>query len=211
MDFLLVLIAAALGRTLINQHSGLDPIPPGPDHVTVTGKMLGYLKNNVWAGLKSSPRANSGRVWIFFAIYAALAGVIGFSSGLLTWQVAEAELFVFLPLTLLIFPALLEEIFFRGILIPRNIRERGPNQIAFFSLLSAVLFVLWHPLNALTINPTAKIFFLNPLFLVIVFLLGLSCSLGYIYSRSLWVPVIMHWLTVMVWVLLLGGRNLLVE
>ena len=35
------------------------------------------------------------------------------------------------------------------------------------------------------------------------------CSIGYILSRSLWVPVLIHWVTVVVWVSFLGGRNLL--
>ncbi|MCI5125432.1 MAG: CPBP family intramembrane metalloprotease, partial [Candidatus Electrothrix sp. AR5] len=48
-------------------------------------------------------------------------------------------------------------------------------------------------------------------FLVIVFCLGIVCSLAYILSRSLWVPIIIHWLTVVIWVLFLGGRNLLVK
>jgi len=83
--------------------------------------------------------------------------------------------------------------------------------VLLFTLLSATLFTLWHPLNALTINPGAEALFCNPGFLLIVFCLGGVCSLSYIASRSLWVPIIIHWLTVVVWVLFLGGRNLLLQ
>jgi len=61
---------------------------------------------------------------------------------------------------------------------------------------------------ALTIDPKVNPFFLNLNFLLIVFLLGITCSLGYILSRSIWVPVIIHWLTALVWLLFLGGGSL---
>jgi predicted Abi (CAAX) family protease len=105
-----------------------------------------------------------------------------------------------LPIILFIFPSFLEESFFRGILIPINTEEKGKKKIIFYISLSTLSFVLWHPLNALTINPAAKIFFLDPYFLLITCLLGITCSFSYIYSRSLWLPVLIHWTTVVVWV-----------
>jgi len=71
--------------------------------------------------------------------------------------------------------------------------------------------VVWHPLNALTFNTAANPLFLDPAFLIIVTLLGLTCGYSYALSRSLWVPIIIHWATVTVWVLFLGGRNLVLE
>ena len=47
--------------------------------------------------------------------------------------------------------------------------------------------------------------------LLIVALLGITCSVSYVLSRSLWTPIIIHWLTVVVWVIFLGGRNKLLE
>jgi predicted Abi (CAAX) family protease len=113
-----------------------------------------------------------------------------------------------LPLWLLIFPSILEEAFFRGVLIPNNTKEKGFGHVVFYTLLSTSVFILWHPLGALTINPVAREIFLNPSFLFIVFCLGLICSLSYIYSKSLWWPIAIHWLTVLLWVLFLGGHNL---
>lgn len=170
-----------------------------------------YLRDNLAAGLTTSPL----RAWrisgLLALAYAIPALALGLASGLLQPGLVEARFFILLPLSLFLFPSLLEEAFFRGLLIPRDTARRGPGAVVFFTLLSTLTFVAWHPLNALTINPTAREVFLNPTFLGIVFLLGLSCSLAYIYSRSLWVPVIIHWLTVVVWVLFLGGRNLVLE
>jgi predicted Abi (CAAX) family protease len=41
--------------------------------------------------------------------------------------------------------------------------------------------------------------------------MGLTCAYAYVLSRSIWVPVIIHWVAVTVWVLFLGGRNLVLE
>lgn len=173
--------------------------------------MIAYLKYNLVGGFKTAPTREAGASVACFIAYAALALPLGFRWGVLEFTLAEGEVFLYMPFSLLIFPSLLEETFFRGILIPRNTRDRGAGWILFFALFSAGVFVAWHPLNALTINPGAAEIFLNPWFLLITFLLGLSCSLGYIWSRSLWTPVLMHWITVLVWVLFLGGRNLLLE
>ena len=78
-------------------------------------------------------------------------------------------------------------------------------------LLSTLAFVAWHPFNALLFNHSAIPLFLDPWFLVITAALGVTCGYGYVVSRSIWVPVIIHWSTVCAWVLLLGGRNLVLE
>jgi predicted Abi (CAAX) family protease len=171
--------------------------------------ILNYLKYNLLGGLTTFPSRGIAISLMFFLIYVLMVIPIGFGSGVIKPRLAEWTAFLYMPFTLLVFPVLLEEAFFRGILIPRNTSDGGRWRIALTALLSATLFVVWHPLNALTLNPGAAEFFLDPWFLLITFLLGLACSLGYIYTRSLWTPMLMHWLTVLVWVLFLGGRNLL--
>ena len=74
-----------------------------------------------------------------------------------------------------------------------------------------LLFVAWHPLNAATINPSAPTIFFDPAFLAITAVLGITCGYGYVVSKSLWVPVLIHWATVVAWVFFLGGRNLVLE
>jgi len=173
--------------------------------------MISYLKTNLAAGFRRSPFYKAWLSLGLFIAFAIAALAIGLSTQLLKIELLESELAYLLPIALFIFPSLFEETVFRGLLIPNDTQSKGTKQIAFSSLFSSSLFVLWHPLNALTINPGAKPFFLDPWFLLIAFLLGIVCSLGYIFSRSLWVPIIMHWLTVLVWVFLLGGRNLVLQ
>jgi predicted Abi (CAAX) family protease len=170
--------------------------------------MLDYLKNNLIAGLQYSP-LRAWRITLpLFSVYAIASLGIGFSSDLFHVERLESELVYVLPLILFIFPSFLEEAVFRGMLIPNNACERGRAYIIKVTLGSSALFVLWHPLNALTINPRAQAVFLDPVFLVIAFLLGVTTALAYIRSRSLWVAVIIHWLTVLIWVNFLGGHNL---
>lgn len=178
----------------------------------VTTEMLRiYVRDNLIAGLKTPPTQAPLYAWSLLPLFAVFAIIIGARAGLLAPGFIGARLAIVLSLTLFVFPSLLEEAFFRGLLIPRNTKERGAWAIAGFIFFSTVLFVLWHPLNALTINPAAAPLFLDPSFLIIVTALGITCSFGYIYSKSLWVPVVIHWLTVLIWVLGLGGRNLILE
>ncbi len=173
--------------------------------------MMNFFKDNLILGLKTPPLHQIILSTSLFIVFAIIAITIGFSTGLLEFVSLESELIYVLPIVLFIFPSLFEETIFRGLLIPNDTVLKGSNVILKRSLISSSIFVIWHPLNALTINPGAKHFFLDPWFLLIVFVLGMVCSLGYIFSRSLWVPTIMHWLTVLMWVLFLGGRNLILQ
>ncbi len=166
---------------------------------------------DLWLAIRTWPNQNWSKCVGIAAAYSVAALAIGFASGIYEVQLMDLRKFWFLPLTLFVFPAIPEEFFFRGLLIPRNAIELPWQRSTAYVLFSAFAFTVWHPLNALTVNPTAQPFFLNPFFLAIVFLLGLACSVSYLLSRSIWVPVIIHWLTVVVWVLALGGRNLVLE
>jgi len=173
--------------------------------------MRKYLKNNYVAGIKTSPLRSLKFSIIVTLIYGLIAAIVGLNSGLFKLDLIDSSFAFFLPFTLFVFPSFLEESFFRGILIPNNTRERGLKYALVIALISSTLFVAWHPLNALTINKGAQELFLNPYFLFVAFCLGMTCSLSYIYSRSLWAPVTIHWLTVVIWVIFLGGRNLILE
>lgn len=155
------------------------------------------------------------RAWLnwgpWVILYAIAALGIGFASGLYSFKPLDLTHFWFLPITLFVFPCFLEEIVFRGLLIQRDVLDRNPKQAIFQIGFSSFVFTLWHPLNALTINRSAQSFFLNPWFLLITFLLGLTCGYAYARSRSIWSPILIHWLTVLVWVFFLGGRNLILK
>lgn len=104
-----------------------------------------------------------------------------------------------LAAVLFIAPALLEELLFRGLLIRRDRHRRWQ------LLLSTALFVLWHPLQVVTIGPPWARAFLDPAFLLAVAVLGLANARLYAATGSLWPPVALHWLVVLTWKALLGG------
>lgn len=104
-----------------------------------------------------------------------------------------------LAATLFVAPAFGEELLFRGLIIPRERPE--PKWLLF----SVVLFVAWHPLQAMTIGPPWAGAFLNPWFLAATTVLGAALVRIYAATGSLWPPILVHWLVVLGWKLLLGG------
>ena len=173
--------------------------------------MTEYLKNNYVAGIKTSPLRSLKLSIIVTLIYGLTASFVGLNAGLFKVHLIDSSFAWFLPFTLFVFPSFFEESFFRGILIPNKAKDKGIKFVLLMAIISSTLFVLWHPVNALTINKGAQELFFNPYFLIEVFCLGMACSLSYIYSSSLWAPVMIHWLTVLIWVFFLGGRNLILE
>ncbi len=152
------------------------------------------------------------KVWTPWTILFTVVSLgIGIGSDLFQFQFLDISRFWFLPVTLFVFPCLLEELFFRGLLIRRDVLDEGVFRTIAQIVFSSIAFTLWHPLNAWTINKSAQPFFFNPWFLTITFLLGLTCGYAYVRSRSIWTPILIHWLTVLTWVLFLGGRNLILE
>jgi predicted Abi (CAAX) family protease len=147
--------------------------------------------------------------WAALPIFFVVAIIVAISSQLFEPKLLESELIFILPFSLFVFPSFLEEAFFRGVIIPRNTRDQGIGHVIGYLALSTITFVAWHPLNASTVNPSAASLFWDPEFLLIVAVLGATCSFSYIISRSLWVPVLIHWGAVVAWVFALGGRNLI--
>lgn len=187
------------------------PDEPQTTELNLTIPTFRDLLSDLWTAIRTRPGRNFQSCIVIVALYGLAALAIGFASGIYSIQLLDLKKYWFLPVTLFLFPSIPEEFFFRGLLIPRDASELPWQRSVSYVVFSAFAFTIWHPLNALTINPTAQSFFLDPAFLVIVFLLGLACGLSYVLSRSIWVPVLIHWLTVVVWVVSLGGRNLVLE
>ena len=173
--------------------------------------MVSYLRQNLLRGLRTSPFRAPRRAWALVPPFAAFALAIGFPTGLLRYSPLPLPTALLLAFTLFIMPSLLEEAFFRGVLIPRSAADRGRRRSARAVALSTLLFVAWHPINALAFNHSAIPVFLDPWFLLVVAALGVTCGYAYVVSKSVWVPTMIHWITVFVWVLFLGGRNLVLE
>ena len=107
--------------------------------------------------------------------------------------------------TSLIAPAILEELFFRVLLLPSSQENIGLNDLFFQSIISLFLFIIYHPLNAMIFFPAGRKTFFDPVFLSLAALLGLVCTITYLQSGSIWLPVFIHWLMVIIWLLCLGG------
>ncbi|MBY5945512.1 type II CAAX prenyl endopeptidase Rce1 family protein [Photobacterium rosenbergii] len=166
---------------------------------------------DLYLGLLSFPR-HGLKLGIAAALgFSAFAVGFGLSSGLFTFAPVKYPNAYFLILTMVIFPSLLEEGIFRGLLIPRKVFGQSTRQQWLYILGSSVIFVLWHPFNAFLFNTSAQLFFYDLRFLLIVMVLGVTCGYLYIKTHSLWPCVVVHWLTVVCWVFIFGGRNLLGE
>jgi predicted Abi (CAAX) family protease len=146
-------------------------------------------------------------------IYAVVALSTGFLTGFLTIRIVEIRTLtmVILPFSLFVMPSLIEELFFRALMLPHKTRKCGVPKQVFLSLFSIFVFIAWHPINAITINPGAYTVFTDPVFLVLATLMAVACTITYLKSGSVWVPVFIHWLTVLVWVFFLGGRNVVLD
>lgn len=159
----------------------------------------------------------TGESWLvglgLTGIYALVALAIGFPTGFL--QVTPAGLpwgqKVALAGRALITPAILEELFFRGLLLPHPGEQATLTTQLTWSIISLLLFVIYHPLNGFSFFPPGRNTFVQPTFLVLAALLGAVCTIVYLYSGSLWLPVILHWVVVAVWLLELGGYHRLQE
>ena len=162
--------------------------------------LLGRLAD-VAAALRHLPgvagwrRAGVELLWALplMLLFAHLGDLVRFD------PVADASTLAALAATLFFAPALGEELLFRGLIIPR---ER-PNTR--WLVLSVLLFVLWHPLQALTFGPPWAGAFLDPWFLAAVAVLGTALARIYAATGSLWPCVLLHWLVVLGWKALLGG------
>ncbi|MDJ0510963.1 MAG: CPBP family glutamic-type intramembrane protease [Crocosphaera sp.] len=108
---------------------------------------------------------------------------------------------------LFVIPAFIEELIFRVILLPHSLKNINHFQGLFWIILSLVLFIVYHPLNAILFYPQGKGLFSNPIFLFFAGLLGIACTISYEITASLWPPVVIHWLIVVTWLLLLGGEE----
>ncbi|HZR23106.1 MAG TPA: CPBP family glutamic-type intramembrane protease [Vicinamibacterales bacterium] len=151
----------------------------------------------------------SGATWLRCALlyvgFLICAMPIGLLSGLLHPSLPPLTLgaSIVTALTIALHPAFTEELVFRGFMLPRLRVSPIAIVIALF------LYVVAHPLNAMFFWPAVWPIFSNPYYLAMATLLGLTCTTAYLISGSIWPSVVIHWLTVTLWILLLGGQRLL--
>lgn len=113
-----------------------------------------------------------------------------------------------LALRVMLLPALVEEVVFRVLLNPHPRERPAHRTVVAAAALSLVAYLLMHLVaGVLVAAPTSL---LDPVFLLLAGLLGASCLLLYLRTGSLWPPVFLHWLVVIVW-LAAGGRGVLYQ
>jgi predicted Abi (CAAX) family protease len=151
---------------------------------------------------------NCGMVYGLFLICALPVGLL---SGLVRVDAAPLTRNELLGsgLLLLMHPALAEELVFRGLLLPRDGRSWPRGRLMLVAGTALAVYVASHPINALLFRPQVLGLFESTPYLVLATLLGLTCTATYLISRSIWPPVAIHWLTVVIWIWCLGGQALL--
>lgn len=141
-------------------------------------------------------------------IYAMVALTIGFGGGFFRPTRLDTPVWLktILPFTMVLIPSLIEEVIYRCVLLPHPERPWSKTATRIAVAVSLSAYVLSHPIYALVV-PELAIDFLDPPFLAIVLCLGVCCTWTYFRTGSVWVPTAIHWLTVLIWVFFLDGRN----
>jgi predicted Abi (CAAX) family protease len=109
------------------------------------------------------------------------------------------------------FPALGEEILMRVFLLPHPTERVLPSSWLIWAVISVFIFILYHPLSALTFYKAGNPTFFQPVFLTLAGLLGIICAIAYYFTGSLFVIVLIHWFVVVVWLFVFGGRKKFTE
>lgn len=132
---------------------------------------------------------------------------IGFKTGFLKFNILEkpwGEIVKIVAFSL-IMPALAEEIFFRILFLPHPTENPSIKKQIIWGVITLIAFIIYHPLQGITWNPAGREVFMEPIFLILAALLGVMCTIAYYWVGSLWLPVFIHWLAVVIWLVLLDG------
>ena len=165
--------------------------------------MLGAAVKQTWRAMKVWPDAGRWKAALGITLPAvAIIALAGYLGGWLHFDPVGDPQSALIPAIILFFvPALAEELIFRGVLLSwfATFSQRWGNW------LSATLFMLWHPVQALTFGPPWSAIFLQPSFLFATFILGIILTHIRIVAQSLWPVIAIHWILVLLWKLFFGG------
>jgi uncharacterized protein len=159
------------------------------------------------AGLKAWPTL---AMWRYsaavFALYAITAWGIGFTTGLYHLEPRLDLDLIRIAVIAFFVPAIGEEVFFRGLLVPNAAKK--PNALLHMSFALGA-FLVWHPLNAMLFFPSVYPLFSDWRFLSVTALLGGACIHLWRKTGSLWPPIALHWLAVVIWKGFLGAPRMM--
>ncbi|NCS33922.1 MAG: CPBP family intramembrane metalloprotease [Microcystis aeruginosa G11-01] len=204
---------ASLWFLRTNQVGGVMPeiFPVAPTNLFGDTPFISSTLRHILAALIFLPNAQGwGKTFGLLLVYAAIAIPVGLRFNFLKWQpkLQSPIQLVIMLIALFLIPAFGEELIFRVILLPYPGTVPWEVQIG-FGLLSLILFVLYHPLNALLFYKAGNPLFFNPIFLGLAALLGLVCTIAYFATGSIWTISILHWIVVVIWLLGFNGLSAL--
>jgi len=167
-----------------------------------------YLK--VVSALLTVPTLESWLITALLLLIIALTCLpIGFQSGLLDIRVLHLSFLgiVKILVSRFFFPCFAEELLFRVLLLPSPTPNTSVNIQLTRALISLVLYVIGHPIFAALFYQKAFGVFTNPCFLLSTLILGITLTISYWHSRSIWTPVVIHWIVVIVWLIIFDGYS----
>lgn len=169
--------------------------------------LLSIILNRVLASLAIPTQQDWLVVVLLLIIYSIIAIPYGWTFGFLQIRFWSANWIdtCLLILRCLFTPAIIEELFFRVLLLPHPSEITNWLQWSLWAIVSLVLFVLYHPLKAKTSFKAGISTFFNRVFLTLTLWLGIICTVAYTLTGSLWVIVLIHWVVVVVWLIVFGG------
>lgn len=170
--------------------------------------MIKLIRQRLSAAFETLPTAaNSLKLALPLLGLAIILLLIGFKSGLLKVDLLQKSWGEIAKIVALSFfmPALGEEIVFRVLFLPHPTENPSIKTQLLWGFITLAAFIIYHPLEGLTWYPAGRDVFVRPSFLILATLLGAICTIAYLVSGSLWLPVIIHWLAVVLWIVLLGG------
>jgi predicted Abi (CAAX) family protease len=192
-----------------NQVGGWDAsIAPLAPTQLLDAYGLPYLFSRLIEAVIAMPTwKDIGITLLSLAGYGILALSWGKRQGFLRWQPAYARTQDYLRLGVhtLFAPGLIEELLFRVWLIPHPTEAVSLFACLGWAALSLGIFVVYHPLNALTFYPAGRPTFMQAPFLILATGLGVVCMFVYTQTGLLWLITLVHWLVVYVWLGWLGG------
>ena len=193
------------------EDTSIEPIAPTIifGQFPVVGLLFARLVNSVLAPITIQSCLIAVGLLV---IYAAIAIPLGFQTNFLSFTPNLLNNQSILSIIkLFFFPALGEEILMRIFLLPHPLERALISSWLIWGTVSILIFIIYHPLSAMTFYRRGYPTFLRPVFLVLAGLLGLICAIAYYATGSLLIISLIHWLVVILWIFLLGGKKHLVQ
>src|SRR5579864_1228594 len=133
--------------------------------------------------LRTVPTADAWRrCALVYALFLAVALPLGLWSGLLRPSRPPLTLSAALMLAanIALYPAFVEELVFRALLLPRRADRVSRPRLAVTAAIALFLYVAAHPITATLFWPAVLRVFTDPVYLSLATLLGLTCTGAYL-------------------------------